>query len=479
MKKGRDVREGVGLAEIQEYLEVPLRRPLFVIVPMVLAVAGAIAAGFLLPERYRSSTLILVESEKVPEAFVGKTGSETMSRRLQTIQQEVLSRTRLERVLSELDPYRGPATSQPVSVQVERMRASIRIQTKGDDAFTIQYEHTDPKMAQRVADRLAAIFIGESERDRERQAVEGVEFIDSQLLQARESLEQKEEALRRFKEGRIGSLPEQLQTNLATLQRLQMERQTVEESLRAAQARVDLLRQSLQQESRTATVGADDPAAQLPQLRSQLAMLRTRYTDEHPDVLALRRRIEDLEKTQRTAAPVFDPDGTSPRAQLARAEPEVESLKTRRSRIEGDMARLQAQVDSAPHTEQQLATLTRDYTQIRENYEALLKKQMEAQMAEHLERRWRGARFRVLDPAHLPDEPFYPDRVLLGLLGLFGGLGLGLMAAFAGEYLDHSVKNTEDLETLLPQPILASLPFIREGAASRGSRGTGSVDAVH
>lgn len=469
-KNPRDARGGVGLPEIQQYLEVPLRRPLLVIIPALLVTAGATAAGFLLPERFRSSTLILVESEKVPEAFVARATTDTTSRRLQTIQQEVLSRTRLERVLAELDPYAAPGRGMPVSAQVERMRESIRIQTKGNDAFMIEYEHTDPALAKRVADRLAALFIDEAERDRERQAVEGVEFIDSQLLEARASLEQKEEALRRFKEGRLGSLPEQLQTNLATLERLQRERQTVEESLRAAQTRVDLLRQALQQEARAPATG-DDPLAQLPQLRSQLAMLRTRYTDEHPDVQALRRRIEDLEKSEAKGAPPFDPNGTSPRAQLARAELEVESLKTRRNRLDAETSRLQAQVDGSPHTEQQLATLTRDYGQIKENYEALLKKQMDAKMAEHLERRWRGERFRVLDPAHVPEEPYYPKRGLLALLGLLGGLALGLFTAFGAEYIDHSVKSAEELTALLPQPILAALPLIREEAATKKSPG--------
>jgi polysaccharide chain length determinant protein (PEP-CTERM system associated) len=444
--------------------------------PTILGFLGAIALGFVLPPRYRSSTLILVESEKVPDTFV-KIATDTMGRRLQTIQQEVLSRTRLETVLSELNPYPNHPGKVTVSSLVERMRGSILIQTKGADAFMIEYEHTDPAMAMRVATRLATLFIGEAERDREKQTVEGVEFIDSQLAESRHALEEKEESLRRFKEERLGSLPEQLQTNLATLQRLQLEQQTVSESLRATQTRVDLLQQSLQQEIHSAAGTADDPSAQLVQLRAQLASLRTRYTDEHPDVQGVLRRIQALEKGEAGGAPAFDPDGTSPRAQLTRARVELETLQARRTRIEGDMARLQAQVDKAPRTEQQLSTLTRDYSQMADNYAALLKKQMEARMAENLERRWKGERFRVLDPAHVPEEPFYPNRPLFALLGLAGGLGIGLLLAFTAEYLDHSVKGEHELAELFPDPILCSVPFIAPNTSRRTRRAKALEDS--
>lgn len=464
----RQQQHGLSFRTVQEYFEVPLRRPVLVVLPLVLVLVAAVAASYALPKKYRSSTLILVESEKVPENFVPKMSTESMGRRVQTVRQEVLSRTRLEKVIADENPYPSrDGDKGPVSAQVEQMRRSINIETKGSDAFLIEYVHTSPEMAASVANRLATLFIEEAEGQRERQAVEGFEFINSQLKDTRKSLEGKEEAVRRFKEQNLGNLPEQLQTNLATLQRLQLQQQSLAESLRAAQVRVDALRQSIQATGTAPRAG--DVGGQLDQMRSQLVDLRTRYTDQHPDVLALQRRILELEGDSRPAPAPGPSAAGAAQAELRRAETELESLRAKRVDVEADMRKIQARVESVPRTEQQLATMNRDYGQLQDSYLSLLKKQMEAQMAEEMERRWKGERFKVLDPAHVPDRHFFPNRTLFALTGLFGGLLIGLCAAYASEFLDHSVKNADQLEDLLPYPLLAAIPRIQV-AGYRGWR---------
>lgn len=462
-------RGGRPFRNVQDYLEVPIRRPLHVLVPLVLVFATAVTASFVLPKKYRSSTLIFVESEKVPENFVPKMSTESMTRRVQTVRQEVLSRTRLEQVINEEHPYsddRGPAA---LSDYVERMRRNITVQTKGADAFMIEFVHTDPQKTARVANRLATLFIDEAESEREQQATEGFEFIDSQLKETRTTLEAKEEAVRRFKEQNLGNLPEQLAANLATLQRLQMEQQTVAESLRAAQARVDVLGQTMQQEVGNPTLRtADGSGPQLAQLRAQLAELRTRYTDQHPDVQGVLRRIRELEQNAANAPP--GPPGLpgeTTSAQFRRAQIEVETLQSKRADVESEIRKVQARVDSVPRTEQELATMTRDYGQLHESYLSLLKKQMEARMAEKMERRWKGDRFKVLDPAHVPELYFFPNRMLFALIGLVGGLALGITIAFAAEIIDHSIKSADDLQEVLPYPVLIVVPRIDPAVDTR------------
>jgi polysaccharide chain length determinant protein (PEP-CTERM system associated) len=468
----RDRRRGVehpfGLRDPHEYLEVPLRWPLFVVAPAVLVLVAAVAASFVLPKRYRSSTLILVESEKVPETFVPKIATETMTRRMQTIRQEVLSRTRLERVIQDMSPYppRRDGSPQPLSVQVERMRDSATLQVKGTDAFVIEYEHRDPEKAAAVANRLATLFIEQTEGERARQASEGFQFIDSQLVLLRQELDAKEQAVREFKERNIGALPEQMNSNLATLQRLQLEQQTVAESLSAARTRIAMLRQALQQEQRAAPSASREAPSESTQLRAQLAALRMRYTDQHPDVQAVAQRLRELEAGEVGPPPVNLEESSLP-TQLKGAELEVESLEARQSRLDQEMGRLQRRVDLAPRTEQDLVALTRDLNQMRESYLALLKKRTDAQMAEQMERRWQGERFKILDPAIVPEEPVFPNRLLFAVGGLLGGLGLGLAAAFGREFLDHSVKSPDDLQELLAVPLLATIPVI----GPRGSVG--------
>jgi polysaccharide biosynthesis transport protein len=453
---------GLPFRTLQDYFEVPLRRPLLVVVPLVAAFAVAVVTSFVLPKKYRSSTLIFVESEKVPDNFVQKMATESMTRRVQSVRQEVLSRTRLEQVINEEKPYEDRNGPTSTADAVERMRKSINVQIRGADAFLIEFVHTDPETAARVANRLATLFIEEAESERERQAIEGYEFIDSQLKETRAVLESKEEAVRRFKEQNLGNLPEQMASNLATLQRLQLEQQTVAENLRATEARADLLRQAARQEARNPTARSTDVPAQLTQLRNQLAEYRQRYTDQHPDVLALMRRIRELESNALASpGPVAVTGGVdSVAAQLSRLELELADLRAKRADVEARIQRIQARVDSAPRTEQQLATMTRDYGQLQDAYLQLLKKQMEARMAEKMERRWKGDRFKVLDPAHAPERAFSPNRPLFAFLGLVAGLSLGIAIAFGAEILDHSVKNAEDLQEIVPHPLTVVVPHI-------------------
>jgi polysaccharide chain length determinant protein (PEP-CTERM system associated) len=431
-------------------LEAPRRRPFHVLVPFVLVAGGVFASSYLEEEMYESSTLILVERERVPESFVPRV-TEDESRRLRTIRQEILSRTRLEKVLTELDPYPEVEEDVPSLRLTERLRNAATVAVKGNDAFSVQFVHRDPLVAMQVADRLATLFIEETLRTEESRMSEATQFIESQLEEARRELEAREEALRRFKERRMGTLPGQTGANLATLQRLQMEQQAVASSLQAALDRLSALE----------LTPADVPVkvSELDRLRAELMGLRRRYTDEHPEVQALTARIERLEQQPSAPAPA-NPAGGALTSQLAEARQDVERLKARSQSIDERIAEVQARVDNAPRTEQELATLTRDFQMLNENYLTLLDKKLDAQMAQRLEERWKGERFRILDPAYLPERPVSPNRRRYAVVGVFLGLLAGLGLALGMELLDTTVKNAEELRTLQDYPVLACIPHI-------------------
>jgi succinoglycan biosynthesis transport protein ExoP len=470
---GEDEGEPLTWEKVRRFLEAPLRRPLTVLVPWAAVVLLSVLALFVLPKKYRSSTLILVESEKVPDSFVPKVATEETARRLDSIKPEILSRTRLERVLADTHPY--PSVDSP-SAAIEKMRRAIDVQMSGADGFTIEYVHSDPHKAQQVTDRLATLFIEETAKSREEQVEDAVDFLVTQVADARKELEKKDEALRRFKEARMGMLPEQLQTNLATLQMLQRDLQSVEENLIFARERQESLARGISRGVAAPTRGGSvDPSeVDLAELRRQLAALRGRYTDEHPDVQSLRARIERLEAKMAVAtgdasATVDEDPAAVTRQQISRSRDEVKKLEEKRTDLEGRIKVLRARVDETPRTEQELSTLMRDYEKLNENYTALLSKQLEAQMAGRLERRWKGDRFRVLDPAHLPEKPFFPSTLKVVGAGVVLGLFLGLGICLGVEVLDPTVKNVDELSALASYPVLARIPHVH-GLARSSSR---------
>ena len=458
--------------ELQRLAEAPLRRPWLVIIPFLLSVVVAVAVSFVLTPRYSSSTLILVAPEQMPTNFVPQMSTERVARRLQTLRQEVQSRTRLEMVAREFDPY-GSLGKEPLINTIERMREAVTVSVKGDDAFSIEFEHRDPKMAMLVADRLTTLFMEEVVGASERQVSNAYEFIEKQLEGARTQLEQKEAALRTYKEQHMGQLPEQVQANLATLQRLQQEQQSTAEGLRKATDTMRLL-EGGNGSGEGGEHGLKTPSPDsLAVLKANLAILKTRYTEQHPDVRALQSRVDLLEKAaanQTPDAPPVDPAAVAAELRVREARIEIESLRARLADVDRRIAAFQERVEAAPRREQEVLGLMRDYQKLSENYSALLSKKLDAEMAARLERQQKGQQFRVLDPAYLPEQPSFPDRGLFALAGVGIGILLGIGLAITVDALDPTIKDAESVRTAFNFPVLAVIPYVKPRDQARLAR---------
>jgi uncharacterized protein involved in exopolysaccharide biosynthesis len=277
--------------------------------------------------------------------------------------------------------------------------------------------------------------------------------------------------MRRLKQEYWGALPEQLDTNLRLLAQQQLEQQTLGENLRTLEDRRTSLERALvelRQAVRKDPSVDTDARSQLLKLQAQYAALRERYTEEFPDVRALRLRIDRLE--QQLAHPAPEPPAprsdTDPQVlaldqSLQKVEAEIGAVNARREELDRRIQDLHARVEKTPGVEQALTDVTRDYQQLRENYLALLRKDNDARMAKKMEEHWQGNYFRILDPAQAPDRPIRPYGALFAMGGLVAGLMAGLAFALAADFLDHSVKSLRELDTLVPAPVLVVIPRLR------------------
>jgi uncharacterized protein involved in exopolysaccharide biosynthesis len=274
----------------------------------------------------------------------------------------------------------------------------------------------------------------------------------------------------------MGSLPEQSMANLSTLQRLQQQAQALGEELRAALDRQLELEGQLAEVSSGGTVPEleGDPEKQISQLKSQLASLRTRYTDDYPDVQQLLARLKALEgSVPREPKPTnadSSPVQSTLELRVERARRDVATLQDKRADLDRRIVALQSRLDATPRVEQELTTITRDFGNLKENYLELVNKKLDAQMAAKLAERWQGERFRVLEPGQVPERPFYPNRTLFVAVGIVLGLVAGLAAAVLAEVLDRSFKSPAEVEGTLPYPVLAVLPHATPLRASRSRR---------
>ena len=485
--------------DLHHYLEMVRRRHLQFLIPLFVGWALVWGASWVLAPRYQSTTLILVEQPTMPRDYVTPNVNDNLQERMQSITQQILSRTRLLHIIDQLDLY-ADARSQPSPDQkVDRMRKDIDIELVRDNrnqitAFNVSYSSRDPRQAQHVTSELTNLFINENLEVRQQQSEDTTKFLESQLETARRSLSDQEDKIRQFKALHPGELPAQVGSNLQILAGLQSQLQMEQDALNAAkQQRVyleTLVNQyrSLQGTSKTAGSSPEGlPAVneQLEKLKAQLADLSSHYTDRHPDVRKLKQQIAETESTRdriladlkaKESAPA-DPNAATanadvpemrdPSSPMMQLQGQLQSSRVEIANRERAVAELKAKVgdyqvrlNQEPMREQQLSDLTRGYEQSKANYDELLKKKNQSAMATSMELLQQGERFRIIDPPSLPVKPEFPNRMKFCGIGLGIGLALGALVVAAFEAMDDRVYDEKELQKLLPVAVISEIPAI-------------------
>jgi len=458
------------------------------------------------PFLYRSEALVIVDQQKVSERYVTPNILVNLQNRLEHLKQQVLGRTRLQQLITQLNLYPKERERLPMDEVIDKMRERISVELvqtqgrQGDVAgFRIYYSYPDPRTAQRVNGELTSSFIDGNLRARSEQVTGTTAFLESELQDARATLAQREAIVRDYKARYGDELPEQQVNNLQILSSLETQLRGTASALdRAQQQKVYLesLRTQYQalagrlssaQEAGAPLVSTAQRAieTQLAEARFKLSGLRTRYTATHPEVTELQKQIDEMEKIQAASNPE-QPAASNPRPlvsgrdaptemgmieidsrlkalglEIANLELEVKNLE---ERIEGYRRRLSL----SPVRAQQLADYVRSLENARALHESLLTRKHESELASNLEKRLQGERFTVLDPPTLPERPEGRLQVVLGgwLLGLCSGLGL----AYLREQTDATVRNERDVTRRLALPVLGYIPTLLTRSQERSRK---------
>jgi polysaccharide chain length determinant protein (PEP-CTERM system associated) len=484
---------------LHDYLDVFLRRIWYFVIPLVIILVGTVTYAVMAPKWYRSSTLVLVSPQKISPDYVKATVTSSVEDRLASIAQEILSRTRLEQVVTEFKLYPGQVKSLPMESVVELMRKDIQVEIPKKDKeknyFTISYVGKDPKVVAQVTNKLSSLFIEENLKIREQQAQGTTEFLESELSTKKDKVEKFQQEITDFKRRYINELPENRDANLKVMDQLHVQSQKINENIKGAEERKIILQNQLSHMpfqgtslSGTGTVrddllsssGSSRPPSvmQLSQLKGHLEELLAKYTENHPDILVTRKKIADLEKRLaegqdpakkgKSADPLTDQYNyfqAERKTQLTMIDKEIARLKKEDEKVRGMISVYQGRIENTPIRELSLGALTREFANMNETYQVLLKKNAEAQQAENLERRQKGEQFRIVDPARVPEKPYQPDIPKVLLIGLVLGLGAGLGLTFVREQMDRSFRDAEDLEVTLGLRVLANIPKAEKKAA--------------
>jgi polysaccharide chain length determinant protein (PEP-CTERM system associated) len=483
---------------------------------LILALVGApLAYGVsrFLPNRYKSQTIVLVQPPSVPTSIVPDMETIGINQRLATMQQEILSRTRLEPVIRQFGLFSGDINNASMDDLVARLQKAIDVtpvqpmaETGPQDlpGFTVSVTLDNPRTAQAVCTAITSMFIERSISVQTQHAEQTTQFLNQQLADAKTNLDAQDAKLAAFQGRYMGSLPDDAQTNFHILTDLTAQLDGTNQALARAQQDRSFAESLLTQQLAEwqASQSGNNPATmeeQLAALQTQLAALQVRYTDDYPDVIktkadiaALQKRLADSENakpaspTGKVRRPTAEPAQITQWREQIHSEDETIAEKTKEQQgIKQEIKLYETRVQSSPSIEQQYKQLTRGYQTALDSYNDLLKKRDASAMSGDLNREQQGEQFSVLDPANLPESPSFPKRPLFALGGLGGGLALGIGLAVLMGMQDKSLRNERDVEFALRLPVLAIVPAIepfsgknpRKRSLTRGSGPTIDLSA--
>lgn len=425
-----------------------------------LAVTGSVLALGLLwvvatPAKYAASTVVRVDLQPPSEEYVAPTVTELVQDRMATVRYELLSFPVLSQVIEELDLHPRLRERSGMSAAVHAMRSAIEVKVEGENAFLVTVHASDPELAARIANRIPEIYAEQAWTERAEAAERAAAIFDAELERVRPLVESFERQLAAFKTEHAGRLPETLESNLRQLDRLSGLTEAALTSLADAQRR----RTALARVGAESSVEVRRHARAVDEVRRELHGLQAIYTDDHPEVVALRRALEEA-KARHDAAVAEASGGDSEQKRL---DAEIAWLRKTAADYQRRIDRIMERVEATPAVGARLAAIHRDYDAVREKYQTLLSRKVEAELALNLERRRKASLFHVVEPAFAAPAPAQPDPVSALGISLLVGLGLGIAAATYRASRDTAIRGAADARDRLGLPVLAVVPRIPAG----------------
>jgi len=474
------------------------------ILPLAILGCGTLGllAALVLPKKYTSETVVLVAQPTVPIDYVKPVVSDDLNRRLASMKEQILSRTRLQPIIEKFGLYTPDRERVHMEELVVRLRSSVTVtplepmagtQNRSLPGFSVSVIFNNAQTAQRICTEITSMFMEQNTREREHQASQTTIFLSGQLDEAKTRLNEQDAKLAQFKRRYLGSLPEEEQTNLSLLTGMNTQLEASNQALSRAQQDKALNESLLSQQEATwkmSQTGQNPETSeqQLNSLQEQLTILLARYTPEHPDVVKLKKQIEELKNhiaavssqegrgSIAARGPAVEPPQIQQlRAKLHQDELIITDLAKRQNQIQDQIRQLQARIQASPVVEQQFKEITRSYQTALDFYNDLLKKREQSAMATDLEHQQESEQFRVLDPPSLPNKPSFPKKTYFAGGGLGAGLMLGLGIMYLIALTDKSMHTERDVELALKLPVLTVVPKLElAGAVSDGAIRVGS-----
>jgi polysaccharide chain length determinant protein (PEP-CTERM system associated) len=478
-------------------LHILRRRVVWAVVVFTTVLAAGTAFAVYLPDLFRASAVVLVE-RRLQDAFARPDAADEVESRLHVIKQEVLSRARLTDLINRFDLYPDLRAGGDMDMALEQVRRDIQIELTGPEqvngraktvAFNLIFTGSSRTGVAEVANAIASLYVAQNQQMRSEEATRAMRFLEGQIQEARAQLDQNQRQVQTYTNRHAGELPQQIEVNLATLERLNTQlRLNADRQMRALDQRDKLFDAASGAPVIRVPEGSSPEAIRLARLRGELAQLDG-FPDKHPDVRRIKDEIAALEKVaggrptgSQAAGPSRTPVIAGPASGGARTiasiDAEVASLKSAEAALRQTIAAMERRLERAPYRQNEFASLSRDHQATREQYESLLKEYEAAQLVESMQTSNQGDQFRIIEAAVPPSGPSGPDRLRLLIAGLFAAVMAAGLVVLLLEQVDTSFHSVGDLRRFTGVPVLGAIPRIGPSPGTRWLQGALLVGSV-
>ena len=479
-----------------EYLKILSRRKWLIILPVIAITAAVSWVVYRLPNIYESETLIVVKPSTLPNSVVPTVTEDSLTRQLTSIAQVVSSRSSLEPLVLKYDLYASErGRGEPIESVIDSMRNDIKVEvnTSRNDitnGFNIRYRGRNPKTTQAVTAELASKYIDEQTKNTVTSTASARQFIDQQVLQAKQELDGVDKQRLEFMQTNVGNLPSEASSLVSQLSGLREQQKALmsetgrlQDRRSALQTQLTLVRKQSEQTRDDLAENTTDPKTTLAwaelakrkaDLEAEMQQLLATYKPKHPDVLAKQAQLESITKEMDQMIAEWKEKIKQKQEKLAnRPDLGVAGLTEEVKMVDGEIKRQQkaladnekaigdiiTRINNVPGAEVALGAIERDYQTKKTAYDQLLLQQQKIALGNEAATQQQGEGIEVIDPANLPSKPVAPKRLMLSAIGLAFGLGVGLFLAGIFEIPRLlTIQSSEDARHYTGLPVLVSVP---------------------
>jgi polysaccharide chain length determinant protein (PEP-CTERM system associated) len=479
--------------QVKKYLDLLFFHWKLLVACLLAATTIGLAVYLRMPKLYQCKSLLSYERQQInPARMAPERDNQRLRDTISTLSDVVISRNNLEDIIKQFDLYHDARQQLPIEDVIDGMRRHIKISPSSrGDTFTVVFDGRDQEKVMKVTNALAAKFIEENLKYREARATETSKYTQDELDMAKAVLDEKEQLMRDYKLKHYNEMPEQRESNLARLNSLHEQYQGIQDSIQdlertkvMAQEQLNLRKRLSRAMESVATANTTpsgprqeepiSPWQRLQQLYSYLEVLQVKYTDKHPEIRRTKQLIARLEASLEGQKPssgttksprrrqVQDPEVAQLQFQLKDISLNINKLKEDQKTIRSEIEKYEKWIAAAPVREAEWNTLTRDYDELRRHYDYLVSQNLQASSVEHLERKQKGSKFKIVDSAGFPDKPYKPNFFRIMLVALGVGLGGAAGLVFARDFLDTSFRDPSEIEAYLDIPVISSVPYLEQ-----------------